>query len=171
MVAILQKAPDFRAPALIGTSFGEVALADHLGKWVLLFFYPLDFTYVCPTEILELSRREPELKALGVQVIAASCDSQFSHKAWIDSGIGELRFPLVSDFTKEIARSYGALLDGGFPARATFLIDPQGVLQYACYHNPNVGRSINETMRVVEAVQTGGLTPVEWKRGDKTLQP
>ena len=91
MVAILQKAPDFRAPALIGSEYGEVALSEYLGKWVLLFFYPLDFTFVCPTEILELSRREPELAAMGVKVIAASCDSQFSHKAWVDSGIGELR--------------------------------------------------------------------------------
>ncbi|HCF59248.1 MAG TPA: thioredoxin peroxidase [Myxococcales bacterium] len=170
MLSVLQKAPDFRAPALLGDKVAEVGLADYSGKWVLLFFYPLDFTYVCPTELLELSRRAPEFAALNTQIIAASCDSQFSHKAWAEH-LGELAFPVLADFSKEIARSYEILLEGGYPARASFLIDPNGVLQYACIHNPNVGRSINETLRVLEAVQTGGLTPVEWKRGDRTLEP
>lgn len=170
MLGILQKAPDFRGPALIGQEFGEVGLSDFAGKWVLLFFYPLDFTYVCPTELLELSRRAPEFEALNTKIVAASCDSQFSHRAWIEQ-LGELAFPILSDFSKEIARSYEILLEGGYPARATFIIDPQGVLQFACIHNPNVGRSINETLRVLDAIQTGGLTPVEWKRGDGTLTP
>jgi alkyl hydroperoxide reductase subunit AhpC len=171
MLGILQKAPDFQAPALVGGSYGQVRLSDYAGKWVLLFFYPLDFTFVCPTEVIELSRREPEIAALGTKVIAASCDSQFSHKAWIDAGLGELRFPLVSDFTKKIATDYGVLLEGGFPARATFVIDSEGVIQYAAANNPNVGRSISEVIRVLEAIQTGAMTPVEWKRGDRTLGP
>jgi alkyl hydroperoxide reductase subunit AhpC len=170
MVAILEKAPEFKGTAVIGRGdFKDVALADYRGKYVVLFFYPLDFTFVCPTEIMEFSRRNKEFKELNTQVIGASCDSQYSHKAWIENGLGEIHFPLLADFTKEVARSYGALLSDGFPTRATFIIDPEGVVQYAAYHSPNVGRSVSETLRVLEAVQTGQKCPVEWHRGDKTL--
>jgi alkyl hydroperoxide reductase subunit AhpC len=137
---------------------------------VVLFFYPLDFTFVCPTEILEFSKRAGEFEALGAQVIGCSVDSEHSHKAWIEHGLGELAIPLASDLTRSIARSYGALLeDRGIATRATYVIDPQGVVQYACYHNTAVGRSVSETLRVLEALQTGEKCPVEWRAGARTL--
>ena len=171
MATVLQPAPDFRAPAVWGQGeIRELALSDHRGKWVVLFFYPLDFTSVCPTEILEFSKRAREFEALSAQVIGCSTDSQFSHRAWIEHGLGELSIPLVADLTKSIARSYGALLeDRGFATRATFIIDPAGVVQYACYHNTAIGRSVSETLRVLEALQTGEKCPVEWSPGSRTL--
>ena len=170
MFTLLQKAPDFRAPAVVGQGdFAEVALSDYLGKYVVLVFYPLDFTFVCPTELLEFGRRYSEFKELGAQVLAISCDSQYSHKAWLEHSLGNLPFPLVSDYSKSIATAYGALLPAGFPARATFVIDPEGTVQYAAFNNPNVRRSVGEVLRVLEAVRTGEKTPAEWKKGQPTL--
>jgi len=171
MVTVLQQAPDFRAPAVRGKGeIGELSLSELRGQWVVLFFYPLDFTFVCPTEILEFSKRVKEFEALGAQVIGCSVDSQFSHRAWIEHGLGELRIPLVADLTKSIARSYGALLeDRGHATRATYIVDPQGIVQYACYHNTAVGRSVSETLRVLEALETGEKCPVNWTPGEKTL--
>jgi alkyl hydroperoxide reductase subunit AhpC len=171
MVAVLEKAPDFTAPAATGKGeFVEVSLASHRGRWVVLFFYPLDFTFVCPTEILEFSKRAREFEALDAQVMGCSVDSEYAHRAWIENGLGELRIPLVSDITKRIARDYGALIeDEGIATRATFLIDPKGIVQYACYHNTAVGRSVSETLRVLEALQTGEKCPVDWRPGAKTL--
>jgi len=172
MVTVLQKAPEFRAAAVTGKGeFREVSLSDFAGKWVVLFFYPLDFTAVCPTEILEFSKRSREFEALGAVVLGCSVDSQHAHKAWIDKGgLGEINILLVADLTKSIARSYGALLeDKGFATRATYVVDPQGVVQYACYHNTAIGRSVSETLRVLEALQTGDKCPVDWHPGAKTL--
>jgi len=171
MVTVLQKAPEFRAPAVSGKGeVREVGLSDFAGKWVVLFFYPLDFTVVCPTEILEFSKRTREFEGLGTQVLGCSVDSQHAHKAWIEKGLGEVNIPLVSDLTRSIARSYGALLeDKGFATRATYIIDPTGVVQYACYHNTAVGRSVSEILRVLEALQTGEKCPADWRPGAKTL--
>jgi len=171
MVQVLQKAPDFTTPAAWGKGeIRPVSLSSYRGRWVVLFFYPLDFTFVCPTEILEFSKRAGEFAALGAQVIGCSVDSEHSHRAWIEHGLGELAIPLASDITKSIARSYGALLeDRGIATRATYVIDPQGVVQYACYHNTAVGRSVSETLRVLEALQTGEKCPVDWRPGAKTL--
>ena len=171
MIQVLQKAPDFTTPAAWGKGeIRPVSLSSYRGRWVVLFFYPLDFTFVCPTEILEFSKRAGEFEALGAQVIGCSVDSEHSHKAWIEHGLGELAIPLASDLTKSIARSYGALLeDRGIATRATYVIDPQGVVQYACYHNTAVGRSVSETLRVLEALQTGEKCPVEWRAGARTL--
>jgi alkyl hydroperoxide reductase subunit AhpC len=171
MVQVLQKAPDFTTPAAWGKGeIRPVSLSSYRGRWVVLFFYPLDFTFVCPTEILEFSKRAGEFEALGAQVIGCSVDSEYSHKAWIEHGLGELAIPLASDLTRSIARSYGALLeDRGIATRATYVIDPQGVVQYACYHNTAVGRSVSETLRVLEALQTGEKCPVEWRAGARTL--
>ena len=171
MVTVLQKAPEFRAPAVFGKGeVREVALSGFAGKWVVLFFYPLDITAVCPTEILEFSKRAREFEGLGAAVLGCSVDSQHSHKAWIEKGLGELNLPLISDLTKSIARSYGALLeDKGFATRATYVIDPQGTVQYASYHTPAVGRSVSEVLRVLEALQTGEKCPVDWRPGAKTL--
>jgi alkyl hydroperoxide reductase subunit AhpC len=171
MVTVLQPAPDFRATAVWGKGeYRDLALSDYRGRWVVLFFYPLDFTVVCPTEIMEFSKRSREFEALGAQVIGCSVDSQHSHRAWIERGLGELAIPLVADLTKGIARSYGALLeDLGFATRATYIVDPAGIVQYACHHNTAVGRSVSETLRVLEALQTGEKCPVDWTQGKKTL--
>lgn len=170
MISLLQKAPDFRLPAVVGEGdFAEVSLSDYHGKHVVLFFYPLDFTFVCPTEIMEFGRRYAEFKELGAEIIGMSCDSQYSHKAWLENALGHLPYPLASDYTKATAAAYGALLPGGFPARATFIIDPEGIIQYASFHSPDVGRSVSEVLRVLDAVHSGSMTPAEWKKGQPTL--
>src|SRR5689334_13393304 len=112
MSIILQKAPEFKAKAVVGNGdFKDISLSDYKGKWVVLFFYPLDFTFICPTEITQYSKRHDDFSAANAVVIGASCDSHHSHKAWIKGELGTLKFPLVSDMTKEIARSYGALIE------------------------------------------------------------
>lgn len=171
MLMVGQKAPDFTLDAVVGKGdFSKVSLSDFKGKWVVFFFYPLDFTFVCPTEIQEFSKREAEFKKLNAVVLGCSVDSKFSHKQWISGGLGTLTYPLLSDMGRDASRKYGALIeDTGFATRATFIIDPDGVLQYALYHNTNVGRSVGETLRVLEAVQTGERCPAEWKKGEKTL--
>jgi peroxiredoxin 2/4 len=171
MLSIGNKAPDFTAEAVVGKGdFQKVSLNDFRGKWVVLFFYPLDFTFVCPTEILEFSKRHGDFRSKNAVVLGVSVDSAHSHKAWINGTLGQLEYPLVSDLTREMTRNYGAMLeDKGHSTRATFMIDPQGVLQYALYHNTNVGRSVGETLRVLEALQTDERCPVEWKKGEKTL--
>jgi len=171
MLLVGQKAPEFSLEAAIGKGdFRKISLAEYRGKWVVLFFYPLDFTFVCPTEIQEFSKREAEFKKLNSVVLGCSVDSVHSHKAWINGTLGQLTYPLLSDLTRDVTRRYGALMeDAGHSTRATFIIDPEGVVQYALYHSANVGRSVGETTRVLEALQTGELCPVEWKKGEKTL--
>lgn len=171
MLMVGQKAPDFTLDAVVGKGdFKKITLSEFRGKWVVLFFYPLDFTFVCPTEILEFSRREPEFKKANTVVLGCSVDSKFSHKSWINGDLGQLNYPLMSDMTREVSRKYGALIeDAGFATRATFVIDPEGAVQYALYHNTNVGRSVTETLRVLEALQSGDRCPVEWRHGEKTL--
>jgi alkyl hydroperoxide reductase subunit AhpC len=138
---------------------------------VVLFFYPLDFTFVCPTEIKGFNTAFDSFQALNAQLLAASVDSKFSHLAWIQRGdIGDLKYPLLSDIKKDVAKRYGILdEDEGVALRGLFIIDPQGVLQYTLIHNLSVGRSIDETLRVLEALQTGELCPLGWKPGVKTL--
>jgi alkyl hydroperoxide reductase subunit AhpC len=171
MLLVGQKAPDFKLDAVVGKGeFTTISLSDMRGKWVVLFFYPLDFTFVCPTEIQEFSKKEGDFKKLNATVLGCSVDSKHSHKAWINGTLGQLTYPLLSDMNREVARRYGALIEeSGFTTRATFIIDPEGMMQYALYHNTNVGRSVGETLRVLEALQTGERCPVEWKKGEKTL--
>jgi alkyl hydroperoxide reductase subunit AhpC len=153
----------------------SASLSDYRGKWLVLFFYPLDFTFVCPTEITALSDRFEEFADLGAEVLGVSTDSVFSHRAWINTprdqnGLGELNFPLASDITKEVARDYGVLIEEeGIALRGLFIIDPNGVLQYSVVNNLNIGRSVDETLRVLEALQTGGLCPADWKPGKQLL--
>lgn len=171
MSIVLQKAPDFRAKAVVGNGdFKDISLGDYKGKYVVLFFYPLDFTFVCPTEITQYSRRHDDFAKLGAVVLGCSIDSHHSHKAWIGNGLGQQKYPLVSDITHDISKAYGAYLpEKGHATRATFIIDPEGIVQYASYHNTNVGRSVDETLRVLGAIQTGERCPVDWKPGEKTL--
>jgi peroxiredoxin 2/4 len=171
MLMVGQKAPDFALDAVVGKGdFKKISLSEFKGKWVVLFFYPLDFTFVCPTEIMEFSKREPEFRKLNAVVLGCSVDSVHSHKAWITGALGPLNYPLLSDMNRDASRKYGSLIEeSGFATRATFIVDPEGILQYALYHNTNVGRSVGETLRVLEAMQTGERCPVDWKKGENTL--
>jgi peroxiredoxin (alkyl hydroperoxide reductase subunit C) len=168
-------APNFSLEAMVGTEpgkeFGRVSLADYRGKWLVLFFYPADFTHVCPTEIKGFNEGLATFKKLGAEVVGASTDSKWSHLAWVKRGdLGALKYPLLADFNKEVARRYGILDEAsGVALRGLFIIDPDGVLQYQVVHNLDVGRSLDETLRVLEALQTGSLCPLGWKPGQKTL--
>ena len=175
MLQVGQPAPDFTTAAYINGEFKPVSLKDYRGKWVVLFFYPLDFTFVCPTEILGFSDHQDEFQSLGAEVITCSTDSVHSHKAWAklpkdQNGLEGVKIPMLEDTSHHISRDYGVLIeDKGFALRGTFIIDPEGVLQYQTVHSLNIGRSVSETRRVVEALQSGGLCPVEWKKGDAHL--
>ena len=173
MASILDPAPDFRATAAVGPADGdvrEVALGDYSGGWLVLLFYPRDFTPVCPTEVLELSRRARELSELGAAILAVSVDEVATHQRWIREVLGPIAFPLAADPTREVSRAYGALLErAGVAARATFIVDPAGVIQYAAFHNLEVGRSPSEILRVLEALRTRAPVPAEWRRGEPTL--
>ncbi|MGB8957176.1 MAG: peroxiredoxin [Tumebacillaceae bacterium] len=152
-----------------------VSLEDYKGKWLVLFFYPLDFTFVCPTEIIALSERAQEFADLDAEILGVSVDSEHSHRAWIktpreQNGLGDLNYPLGADITKEVSRAYGVLLeDAGIALRGLFIIDPEGVVQHATINSLNVGRNVDEVLRVLEACQTGGLCPANWKPGAKLL--
>jgi len=162
-------APDFKMPALVGSEFKDVALADYRGKWVVLFFYPLDFTFVCPTEVTEISRRFEEFSSMNAVVLGGSTDSVYSHKAWVKE-IGDINYPLFSDLTRDTCRRYGVLIEEkGIALRGTFIIDPEGKLRWACVHDTGIGRSVDEIIRSLQALQTGELCPVNWKPGQKTL--
>jgi alkyl hydroperoxide reductase subunit AhpC len=153
----------------------EISLSDYKGKWLIFFFYPLDFTFVCPTEILALSDRLDEFEDVDAEVLGASTDSVHSHFAWLNTprdknGIAGTKYPLVADYTKEVARAYGVLDEQtGAAQRGLFIVDPEGVLRYAVVTNDNVGRSVEETLRVLQALQTGGLCPAEWTPGKELL--
>jgi peroxiredoxin (alkyl hydroperoxide reductase subunit C) len=151
------------------------SLEDYRGKWLVLFFYPMDFTFVCPTEILALSERLADFKDLDTEVLGVSTDTVYSHRAWIktpraQNGIEGVQYPLAADVTKEVSRAYGVLVEEeGIALRGLFIIDPEGVLQYSVIHNLNIGRSVDETLRVLEALQAGGLCAADWKPGQNLL--
>jgi peroxiredoxin 2/4 len=171
VVRIHDRAPDFRARAVQGKGERvEVALSDHAGRWLVVFFYPRDFTVVCPTEVLELSRRAGELAQLGAAAVAISVDDVETHHRWIAEKLGELAIPLAADPDHAIARAWGALLEPeGVAGRATFIVDPGGLVRYAAFHDLDVGRSVSEILRVLEALQTGSKVPAEWRPGMPTL--
>jgi peroxiredoxin (alkyl hydroperoxide reductase subunit C) len=152
-----------------------ISLEDYRGQWLMLFFWPFDFTFVCPTEITAFSDHYEQFKELDCEIVGASVDSIYTHRAWTQTpreqnGIGEVKFPLVSDFSKETARAYGILDDAsGAAHRGLFIIDPDGILRYQVVTDMNVGRSVDETLRVLQALQAGGLCPANWKPGDRTL--
>lgn len=172
-----KKAPDFTLETANGDGkeFGKVSLSDYKGKWLVLFFYPLDFTFVCPTEITAISEAAAQFKDLDTEILGVSIDSVHTHRAWINTpvdqnGLGKLNFPLGSDITKSVSKDYGVLIEEeGIALRGLFIINPEGELQYQVVHHNNVGRSVEETLRVLEALQSGGLCPVGWKKGDKHL--
>ncbi|MBE7411216.1 MAG: peroxiredoxin [Leptospiraceae bacterium] len=180
MPQVTSKAPEFKADAVVGNEFKEISLSDYKGKWVVLFFYPLDFTFVCPTEIIEYDTKLDEFKKIGAEVIGVSVDSKYSHLAWKrtsrkEGGIGDIRYPLVADITKQISRDYGVLLDAGVALRGTFVIDPNGVIRQATVNDNSVGRNIDEFIRIVKAFQFvekhGEVCPANWQEGGKTMKP
>lgn len=182
MPAQVQKeAPDFTATAVVNEEFkADFKLSDYRGKYVVLFFYPLDFTFVCPTEIIAFSDRIDDFRKRGAEVIGASVDSQFSHLAWIQQpraqgGLGGLKYPLVADLTKKISADYGVLLDGGIALRGLFVIDQKGVVRAITIHDLPLGRSVDEALRVLDALQHfekfGEVCPADWKQGAATIKP
>lgn len=164
-------APEFTAEGLATDGkFKNFSLKDARGKWVVLFFYPLDFTFICPTEITEFSTSYAEFEKLNAVVFGASTDSCHSHKAWCDAKLGKLNYPLLSDMNHTLSEAYGVLIpEQGIALRGTFIIDPEGVLRYALYHDLGVGRSVKECLRVLSALQTGELCPASWEQGKPTL--
>jgi len=166
-----QKAPEFRAQAVNPEGeFEEITLENYKGKWTVLFFYPLDFTFVCPTEIRGFNEQYEQFQGLNAEVLGASTDSLYSHKAWLNDGLGQIRFPLISDYTKELSAKYNVLVpEEGFALRGTFIIDPEGTLRSIVINDESVGRSVEETLRTLQALQTGKNTPCEWKPGENTL--
>lgn len=155
-----------------GETISKFSLEEFRGKWVVLFFYPLDFTAVCPTEIKGFDAQLEEFKKAGAVVLGVSVDSVYSHKAWIADGLGKIGFPLLSDLAKEVSEAYGILKKKeGIAFRATFIINPEGIIESIGINNLDVGRSVSETMRLLKAFQTKGLCPVDWKPGEKNLKP
>ena len=173
-----QPAPDFDMASTknLEKLDQNVKLSDYKGKWLVLLFYPLDFTFVCPAELTTFSDRYEDFQAINADVIGVSTDSVYSHRAWLktpreNGGVEGLRYPLASDITKAVARDYGVLIeDKGVALRGLFVIDPEGTLRYAVIHDLNVGRSADETLRVIQALQTGGLCQADWRPGQETLK-
>jgi peroxiredoxin (alkyl hydroperoxide reductase subunit C) len=167
-------APAFNVPALVGTKFENVSLQQYLdqGKWVVLFFYPKDFTFVCPTEIVSFNEHHEAFAERNAVVIGASTDTVNSHLGWtkLDERLSGLKYPILGDLKKEVTTAYGVLHEAaGIALRGTFIIDPQGKLQWSEVNNLDVGRNVDEVVRVLDALQTGGLCAVNWKKGDKNL--
>ena len=170
MSIVGRKAPEFTADAVVGDGeFKKISVSDYRGQCVVLFFYPADFSFICPTEITEFSRRDKEFKEANAVVLGVSTDSKYSHRAWLRSGLGPLAHPLIADFNKTIARDYDALEPDGTAQRATIIIDDRGTVRHASYNDDLLGRSVSEALRLVQAAQTGEQCPVEWKPGQRTL--
>jgi len=174
-------APHFQGTAVVNGQFKEVDLNDYKGKYVVLFFYPLDFTFVCPTEIIAFSDRAEEFRKIGCEVIACSTDSHFSHLAWIErsrksGGLGEMNIPLLADKSMVISKAYGVLKeDDGVSFRGLFIIDKNQILRQITVNDLPVGRDVDETLRLVQAFQFtdehGEVCPAGWRPGKKTMKP
>lgn len=181
-VHVTKPAPDFTATAVMpDNSFNEkFSLSGLQGKYVVLFFYPLDFTFVCPSEIIAFDKKLAEFKSRNCEVVGVSVDSHFSHWAWKNTpvnkgGIGNIQYPLVADITKNIARNYGVLIDDAIALRGLFLIDKEGVVQHALVNNLPLGRNVDEAIRVIDALQFteqhGEVCPANWNKGDDAMKP
>lgn len=172
-----QPAPDFNLPSTknMETLAENISLADYKGKWLIMLFYPLDFTFVCPTELTAFSDRLEEINGVGAEVVGVSTDSVHSHRAWIktprdQNGIEGLAYPLLSDVGGRLAAKYNILVeDANIALRGLFIVNPEGVLQYAVVHDLNIGRSVDETLRVLQGLQTGGLCAADWTPGQDNL--
>jgi peroxiredoxin (alkyl hydroperoxide reductase subunit C) len=178
---VTQQAPDFVATAVTAdNSFEELQLSKYRGKYVVLFFYPLDFTFVCPSEILAFDRKLEEFKKKDCELIGVSVDSHFTHLAWKETsveqgGIGSVQYPLVSDLKKKIAEQYGVLHDGSVALRGLFLIDKEGVVRHAVVNDLPLGRSVDEALRMLDALrfidEHGEVCPANWHEGEEAMKP
>jgi peroxiredoxin (alkyl hydroperoxide reductase subunit C) len=178
---VTKEAPEFAAQAVMpDNSFAELKLSSYRGKYVVLFFYPLDFTFVCPSEIIAFDAALAKFEKKNAQVIGVSVDSHFTHLAWKGTprnqgGIGPIKYPLVADLTKQIARDFGVLLDGGVALRGLFLIDKAGVVRHALINDLPIGRSVDEALRVLDALQFheqhGDVCPANWHAGEEAMKP
>ena len=174
-------APNFTATSVYDQEFKEIQLSDYLGKYVVLFFYPLDFTFVCPTEITAFSDLYREFAKINTEILGVSVDSEYAHLAWLqttrdDGGLGHLNYPLISDLTKQISQSYNVLTDKGKSLRGLFIVDMEGILQYSVVNNLSFGRSVHETLRTLKAIQyvqshPDEVCPANWQPGDATMIP
>jgi peroxiredoxin (alkyl hydroperoxide reductase subunit C) len=178
---VTKNAPEFKAQAVLpDNTFAEVSLSDYRGQYVLLFFYPLDFTFVCPSEILAFNDALAEFKERNTEVVGVSVDSQYTHFAWRNTplaqgGIGEIGFPLVADLSKNIARDYGVLVDDAVALRGLFLIDKEGIVRHALINDLPLGRNVAEALRILDALQYvekhGEVCPANWNPGDQAMKP
>ena len=182
MSTLVQKAaPEFKATAVVNGQFKDISLSDYkTKKYVVLYFYPLDFTFVCPTEIIAFNNKVAEFKKRNAEILGVSVDSHYTHLAWINTprkagGLGGLDYPLVSDLTKKIATDYGVLTaDGAVALRGLFIIDQQGIVRHALVNDLPLGRNVDEAIRVLDALQffekNGEVCPANWHPGDKTMK-
>jgi peroxiredoxin (alkyl hydroperoxide reductase subunit C) len=178
---VTKKAPDFTAQAVMpNNTFEELNLSSYRGKYVVLYFYPLDFTFVCPSEILAFDRQLDKFKERNAEVIGVSVDSHFTHLAWKNTkvnegGIGQIRYPLVSDLDKSISSEYGVLSNNSVALRGLFLIDKEGVVRHSLVNDLGLGRSVDEALRVLDALQHtekhGEVCPADWHKGDEAMKP
>jgi peroxiredoxin 2/4 len=178
---VTREAPDFTAEAVMpDNTFAQLSLSSYKGKYVYLLFYPLDFTFVCPSEILAFDKKLAEFKKRNCELVSVSVDSRFTHLAWKntkveDGGIGQVQFPMVEDLTKQISRDYGILLGDKVALRGLFLIDPKGVVRHCVINDLPLGRSVDEAIRMLDALQFtdthGEVCPANWKQGDDAMKP
>ncbi len=178
---VTKEAPDFEAKAVMAdNSFEEIKLSSYRGKTVILFFYPLDFTFVCPTEIIAFDKQLDEFKKRNCQVIGVSVDSEFTHLAWKETereegGIGDIQYPLVSDLTKQISKSYGVLFDDAVALRGLFLIDKKGIVRHSVINDLPLGRNVDEALRMLDSLahyeKNGEVCPANWEVGQDAMNP
>jgi len=178
---VTKLAPDFTATAVMpDNSFKDLTLSEYRGKYVVLFFYPMDFTFVCPSEILAFDKKLEEFRTRNTEVISVSVDSQFTHWAWKNTpvnkgGIGPVRFPMISDISKKISTEYGVLLNGTVALRGLFLIDRNGIVQHELVNNLSLGRNVDEALRMLDSLQFveeyGEVCPANWRKGDEGMKP
>jgi alkyl hydroperoxide reductase subunit AhpC len=173
-ISIGKQVPDLELEAYVASEPEpkRLRLADYHGSWVVLFFYPRDFTFICPTELQAFAELEAEFAEEQAVLVAVSTDSYWSHKAWFESHpmLAEVRYPVLADTTHALAAAYGVLLEDGSALRATFIVDPEQLVRHASVSDQSVGRSPNETLRVLQALRTGALCPVGWRKGQPTLK-
>jgi lipoyl-dependent peroxiredoxin subunit C len=177
MLTVGDRLPEFKLQAVVSTKsgkeFAEISNSDLKGKWTVLFFWPMDFTFVCPTEIAEFGRRNADFKDRDAQVFGASTDTQFVHLAWRKNheDLADLPYPMLADTKRELSQSLGILhKQDGVPLRATFLVDPEGVIRWASVNDLKVGRNVDEVLRVLDGLQTDELCPCNWQPGQETLR-
>jgi peroxiredoxin (alkyl hydroperoxide reductase subunit C) len=175
MLTVGDKFPAFSLNSVVSlepnSEFKTLTQDSHPGKWLVVFFWPMDFTFVCPTEIAEFGKKNAEFKERDAQVLGASVDTHYVHLAWRNShpDLKNLPFPMLADTKRELSTALGVLHKDGIPLRATFIVDPEGVIRFASVNDLSVGRNVDEVLRVLDALQTDELCPCNWKKGDATL--